>query len=84
MLCKISIEMSKTTFHNSRSIFAQVYYFFNVKSSLISIWKGTEQKTNYELYYENYETMTESKIDNNFVLILYRQTDRQTDRQIDR
>ena len=60
----MSIEMSKTMFHNSSSLVVQVYYFFNVKSSLISIQKGIEKKQIMN-YYENYETMTESKTDNN-------------------
>lgn len=60
----MSIEMSKTMFHNSSSLVVQVYYFFNVKSSLISIRKGIEKKQIMN-YYENYETMTESKTDNN-------------------
>ena len=60
----MSIEMSKTMFHNSSSLVVQVYYFFNVKSSLISIRKGIEKKQIMN-YYENYETMTESKTGNN-------------------
>ena len=64
LFCKMSIEMSKTMFHNSSSLVVQVYYFFNVKSSLISIRKGIEKKQIMN-YYENYETMTESKTDNN-------------------
>ena len=64
LFCKMSIEMSKTMFHNSSSLVVQVYYFFNVKSSLISIQKGIEKKQIMN-YYENYETMTESKTDNN-------------------
>ena len=60
----MSIEMSKTMFHNSSSLVVQVYYFFNVKFSLISIRKGIEKKQIMN-YYENYETMTESKTDNN-------------------
>ena len=64
LFCKMSIEMSKTMFHNSSSLVVQVYFFFNVKSSLISIRKGIEKKQIMN-YYENYETMTESKTDNN-------------------
>ena len=35
-------------FHNSSSLFLQVYYFFDGKSSLIWFQKGMEQKTVYE------------------------------------